>query len=127
MGFNSRLESCVKIYDRLAKIVLNLSETATLIIFNVHMPINPTTLSDCNKTIKYYNALLNELNSLPHSTIPILCGDFNAKLGTYSQGSKYMGHYGCGKRNKNGHHLANLLGDKKLLATNTYMANKKKV
>ena len=54
------------------------------------------------------------------SAIFILAGDFNSKVGLQQEGGTFMGKYGKGTRNTNGHQMTNFLVEKQLYLSNTH-------
>lgn len=58
------------------------------------------------------------------SSIVVLCGDFNAKLGKKMENEYILGSYTYGNRNLNGNHLATFMTEENLLATNTCFQHK---
>lgn len=67
----------------------------------------------------FYVDLTTALFKLPHYDTTIILGDFNAKIGQRHDTESFLGQWGRGRRNRNGHVLASFGDANNLFITNT--------
>ena len=84
--------------------------TKLVTIINVYGPTSQRAERDPDKLDSFYTKLDETINSVGRSSILILAGDFNAKVG-HKQQIDYtcIGNYSKGKRNHNGKKIARIL------------------
>ena len=80
----------------------------------------PTNCSSNEKAEEFFEELNNTISDIPAHNFLIVMGDFNARLG--SDQGRYTYHE---ETNRNGKHMADLLAEHGLLATNTMFQKKK--
>lgn len=102
------------------------TKASIISIINVYAP----TAERARNYPEEYNTFYDQLNKTyhdtkRHSTITILAGDFNSKLGLKQNNTEsFMGAFGKGSRNRNGNVLSNFLMEHSLYATNTHFRHK---
>ena len=67
----------------------------------------------------FYADLTKALSKLPQRDTTIILGDFNAKIGQRRNNESFLGQWGRGRRNRNGHILASFCDANDLVITNT--------
>ena len=97
-----------------------------LSIINAYAPTALTTKKNIEETNAfYYQLALTYARCRAQSTITMIAGDFNAKLGLKQDDSElFMGNYGKGTRNENGQILTEFLIANRLFAANTTFEHK---
>ncbi|RLN58757.1 hypothetical protein BBJ29_009620 [Phytophthora kernoviae] len=73
---------------------------------------------------KFYEDLHDAFHSLPSRNTTFIIGDFNTKIGRRREGETYLGNWGRGQRNRNGHTLALFCEANQLFLTNTAFQKK---
>ena len=67
----------------------------------------------------FYADLTKALSKLPQRDTTIILGDFNAKIGQRPDNESFLGQWGRGRRNRNGHILASFCDADDFFITNT--------
>ena len=96
------------------------ARNSQLTIINVYAPTSLLVNGDIKEAEIFYEQLqatINMYNS--RSDFLIVAGDFNSKLGINLGEETFLGHYGKGTRNRNGHLMAAFMMENKFYATNT--------
>ena len=126
LGFaihNSLFERIHRIWsvsDRVAAIQINLSKRSTLSLVNAYAPTATRVAADYVHLDEFYSALGDCLGSVRSSSLVLVAGDFNAKLGQRDDsGGSCTGRYGRGRRNYSGAMLADFCESFGLFACNT--------
>jgi exonuclease III len=110
--------------DRLAVIHLQFTnykrKNSKLTIINAYAPTSTRVADHPEEAEQFYEDLKNLYNHHSSSSLLVICGDFNAKLGKQQcSDEQFMGHFGKGSRNNNGELLAEFMIMNGLFATNT--------
>lgn len=110
--------------DRLIKLRLPTSSTNYTTIISAYAP---TMKAAENSKEAFYELLDKTLDEVPTDDRIILLGDFNARVGSDSEGSgKVTGSHGLGNVNANGRLLMNICAAHGLVITNTFFQCKSK-
>ena len=104
--------------DRLAVLQLSLGRHSTLTVINDYGPTSQVTLHDQNTQDDFYSALDSVTTRYSSSTLILIAGDFNSKLGRKLTNERSIGEHSCGVRNTNGTVLAGFLETHGLFACN---------
>jgi sorting nexin-29 len=124
------LWSTKSISNRISVITFQLSteskRRSQLTILNVYAPTTIRTTTNPAETEAFYDQLHNTISTYESTSMVIITGDFNAKLGqrTHTEEKKIIGKYGKGIRNISGDILAHFLTEHSLYATNTTFMQK---
>uniref|UniRef100_A0A1W7RAL1 Endonuclease-reverse transcriptase n=1 Tax=Hadrurus spadix TaxID=141984 RepID=A0A1W7RAL1_9SCOR len=105
----------MKISDRIIAIRIA-ARPKDLLILQVY---TPTENHDNNETQDFYSKLEKTLKMTKYQDIPILMGNFNAKVGANREGDT-VGPFGLGNRNHNGQHLVDFCISNQLTICNTW-------
>ena len=92
-------------------------------IINIYAPTSPVAEKNPEEEDKFYEQLTKTYNNCKNkSSLVLIAGDFNAKLGTKNQteNEAFIGNFGKGTRNHKGHRLAEFLNNNDLYAANTH-------
>ena len=113
--------------NRLALLTINRTynnKTHPLHIINAYAPTSIITNKNPNETDQFYQNLEDLLNTLNKKEV-IICGDFNAKVGSSNPSfPKHIGKYTTGKTNINGEYLIDLIVRNNLYLCNTFYKHK---
>ena len=114
------IEGYQRITDRIAVLTVRLTKSINLKLVNVYGPTSQRTKDgDNNEADEMYNDLNHVIDKFRPTDLFFVVGDFNSKMGRAREGEKFIGSYGRGKRNLNGHALASALDNLDLFAVNT--------
>ncbi|KAH9087647.1 hypothetical protein LEN26_019871, partial [Aphanomyces euteiches] len=102
--------------ERIAILQVNIARNHRLNIISAYAPHMGRPPAE---SLSFYDDLRAAYRSLPSRDITIICGDFNAKLGQKTPQDSFMGQWCRGIRTRNGHVLANLCDELRLVAFNT--------
>jgi exonuclease III len=110
--------------DRLAVIHLQFAnykgKVSKLTIINAYAPTSTRVACHPEEAEKFYQDLQSLYTRHKASSLLMVCGDFNSKLGKQQFiDEQFMGHFGKGTRNNNGEILAEFMSINSLFATNT--------
>jgi len=105
--------------DRVAVIQIRLSEKCFFSIVNVYAPTSTRVADDPACLDQFYSNLNTALTKVRSSSIFLVAGDFNAKLGQRNDSYQCIGAHGRGRRNFSGTVLADFCDDMHLFACNT--------
>ena len=98
------------------------SKSSYLTIINAYAPTMKCTQTTPEATEEFYEQLYNTYEMYKNSSLLMIGGDFNAKLGMKRPDDipeTIIGRYGKGYRNENGKRLASFLQQSNFLAANT--------
>ena len=103
------------------RIPLKQGKKIQLTIINVYAPTSQRVRANEQEAIDFYDQLQHTYNLYKgKSHYVIIAGDLNSKLGAkLTNEEEFIGSYGKGTRNNNGHKLADFLQINHLYATNT--------
>jgi exonuclease III len=107
-----------KISDRIGFIKMRI-QMKVMTFICVYGPTLERVKQDTNEVDNFYYDLSHFINSLSPSEIYFVMGDFNSKLGRKRDSEQFMGSFGRGFRNFNGHQLADFAQSYNLFACNT--------
>lgn len=107
--------SCTIISERVGQLLLKINDKSTMKILCCYAP----TLAADNSTLEEFYASIEPLLQ-EKTTYTVLCGDFNAKLGTGEEGEKFIGKFGLGMRNERGERLAEFVEAEQLYIMNSF-------
>jgi exonuclease III len=112
------------ITDRISTIEFLMNGTdfrrSSLIIVNVYAPTSKIVTDDIESANEFYDRLQQVYRDCSRkASLVIIVGDLNSKIGLRQDDETFMGHFGKGTRNRNGHLLANFLTINNLYLTNT--------
>ena len=79
----------------------------------------PTTNADDDAIEKFYQELEELIRIVLQNNIPIIMGDYNAKVREQSQNTVVMVNYGLSKANDRGYNLIKFCDEQKLVIINT--------
>ena len=118
------LHSLKRVSNRISVINFNINRTKSklvrITIINVYAPTSIIVQQDPDQAMTFYQQLSATLHAHRRSFITLIAGDFNSKLGVRTDPHEtFMGNYGKGTRNRNGHLLANFISEHNYFASNT--------
>lgn len=105
--------------DRIAVIHFKLSYAQSKSRLTVINAYAPTSIRSPEELEEFYGQLTRTYRKYRTSTVVIIAGDLNAKLGQYNLAEPYLGIHGKGVRNRTGHILADFSAEQDLFAANT--------
>jgi len=105
--------------DRVAVLQIRLSTKCFFSIVNVYAPTSTRVAQDQACLDQFYSVLDSAFSKVRTSSVLVICGDFNAKLGENCQECQCIGKHGRGRRNFSGSVLADYCDDMHLFACNT--------
>ena len=114
-----------KISNRISVIQFHINRTRSrrvkLTIINVYSPTSKLISSNPDAATAFYDTLHQTIDKYERqSYLTYIVGDFNSKLGTQLDDTEaFVGQYGKGTRNRNGHLLTNFLAEHQYFAANT--------
>ena len=85
----------------------------------------PTANAD-DDVIEFYQVLKELISQIPTNDIPIIMGDFNAKVGERPPNTAVMGNHRLDEANDRGHKLVEFCDEQKLVIMNTLFKNHKR-
>ncbi|OWZ09125.1 RxLR effector protein [Phytophthora megakarya] len=102
--------------DRVGVLQLRLPKGQRVNIVNAYAPHSGYPIEAIDS---FYAELNTALSKLPHRDTTFILGDFNAKIGQRRDNESFLGNWGRGRRNRNGHVLASFCDANDLFLTNT--------
>ena len=125
--WSDKIHRTWKVTDGICVLQLKINEiyknkeiTKLVTIINVYGPTSQRAERDSDELDSFYTKLDETINSVGRSSILILAGDFNAKVG-HKQQIDYtcIGNYSKGKRNRNGEKLLEFCEERGLFISNS--------
>ena len=113
-----------KLSNRICKATIKL-HNRRLHLISIYAPTNSYCEKHPEEREEIYNILQTEYVNIPNRDYLILCGDFNAKVGTkWYDYPDNLGRYGKGTRNNSGEILLDFCAEHDLIITNTLFKHK---